>query len=150
MIIQYELTFEISTFWKQRSLSAWSCCYTELPPSQPIIRHHTINRGALSIHIPISPIPACSTTSDTLDDLSPLTDLSNSDVEMEIDTPRSEPRPIFSISTGFDSSHNQNRKVKFRCKKEKERYEDTERERQYAENAEIASSLQDLTSKVVF
>ena len=154
MIIQYELTFEISTFWKQRSLSMWSSCYTELPQSQPIIPHHSITRGALSICIPTSCTPANSTTVDMLDDLSPLSELSDSDIEMEdvVDPPQapSKLRPtVFSIETGFDSIHKQNRMVNFRRKTDEERYQDTERERQYAENAEIATSLQDLSSKVI-
>lgn len=130
-------------------MSVWSSCYTELS-LQPVIPHHAINRGALSIHIPLAIGSTPDSTSvDTLEDLSPLTDLSDSDVEMDDapDLPTSGPA-IFSISTGFDSLHSQNRKVNFRSKDENERYEDTEQERHYAENAETVTSLQDLTFKV--
>ncbi len=87
------------------------------------------------------------------DSPSPLTELEDSDVEMNdasdpLVIPPA-PSPSFvSLSTTFDPSHIRNRKANFRSKDSNGRLEDTDRERQYAINAEYATSLDDLSSKV--
>ncbi len=87
---------------------------------------------------------------DKLDDLSPLSDISDSDVDMDdvLGQPTSG-ATVFSIDTGFDPLRTQNLKVNFRNKNNNERYEETEKERRHAENAETTTSLLDLSSKVI-
>lgn len=92
-----------------------------------------------------------STYVDKIDDLSPLTDISDSDVEIDDILNQSTSRPaVFSINTGFDPLCSQNRKVNFRNKDDHERYKDTEQERYYAENGETVTTLLDLSAKVRF
>ncbi|KJA21262.1 hypothetical protein HYPSUDRAFT_203038 [Hypholoma sublateritium FD-334 SS-4] len=56
---------------------------------------------------------------------------------------------LLNIPTGYDPSLGQNRKANF-GKTGNQRLEDTERERKYAEKAEVATALEDFSHKIIY